>query len=238
MIQRLIALIPMLAICLWAADFWKEKPYTEWSQKEIEKMVTDSPWGDRFSVKTGQKGRIDPGASAGPTSRVRGAVGKGDPVVVGELTVPVVLSWYSALPIKQAVVLLQLGSEAESSPQAQAFLNREEEFYILRVTGLPGSARRTIADEGVEKILAESTLKTKRKDREPLHPMQLQDPAAASARKGKGAAPVDLYFLFSREETFDIDQDKELEFQTKIGPISVKRSFKLKDMVFEGKLEL
>jgi hypothetical protein len=27
-----------------AQDFWKKKPYTEWSEKECRRLLEDSPW--------------------------------------------------------------------------------------------------------------------------------------------------------------------------------------------------
>ncbi len=65
------------------------------------------------------------------------------------------------------------------------------------------------------------------------------------ARGGKGfgrggqGGGFDIYFLFPRSEVFDVDKDKELKFESRINDrIKLKKSFKLKDMVYNGKLEL
>ena len=56
---------------------------------------------------------------------------------------------------------------------------------------------------------------------------------------GLSGSTFDLYYLFSRDEVFDIDKDKELKFETHIGDnITLKKTFKLKDMVYDGKLEM
>jgi hypothetical protein len=34
----------LAGVALIAADFWEERPFTEWSDKDVEKMLTDSPW--------------------------------------------------------------------------------------------------------------------------------------------------------------------------------------------------
>ena len=45
---------PMAALCvvfsgvLWAADFWQQKEYTAWSQKDCEQMLTKSPWAYQY----------------------------------------------------------------------------------------------------------------------------------------------------------------------------------------------
>lgn len=47
---RSIAIASLSAAALWAADFWESKSYTEWSQKEVDKLMTASPWGQKVSV--------------------------------------------------------------------------------------------------------------------------------------------------------------------------------------------
>ncbi len=58
---------------------------------------------------------------------------------------------------------------------------------------------------------------------------------------GRGAfgnlATFDLYMLFPRDAAYTVD-DKEVEFRTKIGKINIRRKFKFKDMVYNGKLEM
>src|SRR5580704_15090042 len=39
-----------LGVCLWAADFWQTKPYTEWSDKDIQKIETSSPWSKQVPI--------------------------------------------------------------------------------------------------------------------------------------------------------------------------------------------
>src|SRR5206468_269342 len=44
-------------------------------------------------------------------------------------------------------------------------------------------------------------------------------------------------FLFPRTSDLSLD-DKEVVFQTAMGPMAVKSTFKLKDMTYQGKLQL
>ena len=48
---------------------------------------------------------------------------------------------------------------------------------------------------------------------------------------------VDIVFAFPRSAAFTLD-DKEVEFSTKLGDVALKYKFRLKDMVYNGKLEL
>jgi hypothetical protein len=48
---RLLTLFLFIAgLALWAADIWVAKPYTEWTEKDLAKIMTDSPWAKKVSV--------------------------------------------------------------------------------------------------------------------------------------------------------------------------------------------
>ncbi len=60
------------AVLLFAADFWEKKPYTEWTEKEARRVVTDSPWARNANVTfgggvgdTGEGGMGRPGGGMG-----------------------------------------------------------------------------------------------------------------------------------------------------------------------------
>src|SRR5277367_3390907 len=71
--KKITPLLLGLGICLWAADFWQTKPYTDWSDKETQKIETNSPWSKQVSLAL-------PGGGRGPdTGRgKRGGAGGGD----------------------------------------------------------------------------------------------------------------------------------------------------------------
>ncbi len=37
-------------ISVWAADFWQSKPYTDWTDKETQKIETTSPWSKQVVI--------------------------------------------------------------------------------------------------------------------------------------------------------------------------------------------
>ena len=39
-----------------AADVWETKPFTEWSDKEVEKLLIDSPWAGKASLTHAREG--------------------------------------------------------------------------------------------------------------------------------------------------------------------------------------
>ncbi len=69
----LTLLMFMAALMLWAADVWV-KPYTDWTDKDIQKIMTDSPWAKKVSVAFENGGR---GGAPGGGGGGGGGGGKG-----------------------------------------------------------------------------------------------------------------------------------------------------------------
>ena len=55
----------LLTISLWAADFWQSKPFGEWSDKDVQKMLDNSPWSKPVSVGTDLVPPSDTGKKGG-----------------------------------------------------------------------------------------------------------------------------------------------------------------------------
>jgi hypothetical protein len=62
-------------------------------------------------------------------------------------------------------------------------------------------------------------------------------PALTPEKVEHGRDGTSLLFTFPRTSPISLD-DKEVEFVTRIGAMEVRRRFKLKDMVYQGKLAL
>ena len=239
MIKKLALLSLGVTAGLWAADFWA-KPYTDWTDKELQSMISDSPWADRMAVETGQRGAIG------------NADDKGGPMQ-GNLTTPITVVWRTALPIRQALARLQFGSEATTNPAGKALLENEQAVSVVLMSGLPGMFRTEGADTA--KLVADTTIKVKGKP--DVHPTDVQMTGGAAAApagrggpggpggpgggkggaKGGGGGTFDLIMIFPKNAGLTVD-DKELEFATKVGKMSIRKKFKLKDMVYNGKLEM
>jgi hypothetical protein len=228
--KKLFAALFVFALCLAAADFWA-KPYTEWSDKDLQKMITNSPWARPFSVG----GPAAPSDSGAPTPLSEGGGGRGGRGGGGGApgggapggggpSATIVARWQTALPVKQAFVRLKYGAEAATSPDAKKLLEREETTYSIVLSGPFGPFLRTGSPETLKKGLMElSSLSAKGKD--------------AGKPTDVEIGAKDMLFAFPRSAAFTVD-DKEVEFSTKLGDIGVKYKFKLKDMVYNGKLEM
>jgi len=132
----------------------------------------------------------------------------------------------SALPVKQAMVRSQYGEEAGTAEEGQKFINRTETHYVVGVSGFPARIAQA-AQREPDRLKQGAFLK--RKGKENIFPEDLQ------VRGGEQEAEVIL--IFPRTEAITL-ADKDVELQMAMGPLTVKRKFKLKDMVYNDKLEL
>jgi hypothetical protein len=243
--KRFCVLFLLLVLSLCAADFWQSRPFTEWSDKEVQKMMTNSPWARPISLSMGGGapappvlgrgggGDTSPGDSGAPPpiSEGGGRGGRGgggfDAGVGTALpAINAVVRWQTALPVKQVVTRIRYGSEVATSAEAKKFLDREETSYIICVSGLPATTIMGDEEKVKDALKGQASLTVKGKDK--IQPSDVQ------LSRGKG---VDIYFIFPKTAPFTLD-DKEVEFSSKVGAVSVKCKFRLKDMVFNGKLAL
>jgi hypothetical protein len=77
-----------------AADFWNSKPYSKWSNDDVERMRTDSPWAHTTTLRTGTLS----GRGSNPNA-------VNDSAIEPRITYAVAIR--SALPVRQANVRLR-----------------------------------------------------------------------------------------------------------------------------------
>ena len=134
-----------------------------------------------------------------------------------------VARWQSALPVKQAFLRQKYGEKLDSTPEAKQLLDRQEETYVIILSGNlrplmkgdPATLKKAISDM--------TSLSAKGK--EPVKPMDVQIDKSQ------------IVFLFAKTSPFSLD-DKEVDFSTKLADVVLKYKYRLKDMVYNGKLEL
>src|SRR5471032_1908170 len=100
------ALVWMLgAASLAAANFWDAKTYNEWSDKEVEQMLSDSPWARKLSVVIPIPPRAsdDNLAGRGGASDDGGGRGGRGGFPVPSPQLKLVITWRSAQPVRQAL---------------------------------------------------------------------------------------------------------------------------------------
>ncbi|HMD48352.1 MAG TPA: hypothetical protein VKG79_04610 [Bryobacteraceae bacterium] len=234
------------AVCLFAADPWQSKPYTQWSEKDVQKILSSSPWarpvaisGVAPPVDAGATGRgesanrppgMDPTTGPGamqPNGQEGGRDRMGDVYSPGAATnssFVLTVLWESAMPVKQALARRKLGAEAATSPDAKKFLDANDN-YLITVSGLtPELVRPPLAKS---EILKRTALSAKGKDA--LHATDIVINPSGKVKEA--------IFVFPKTTRFTLE-DKDVEFSTQLGSVEVKSKFHLKDMVVNGALEL
>lgn len=228
-IPGLLLALGVGAASLWAADFWTAKPFSDWTDKEALKLTQNSPWAKEYSIAMpGGAGGADPSGKGGGAGRGRGG---GD--LSGDATAPMggainlYIRWQSAMPIKEANVRLKYKGEAATSAEAKAILDTAEPAYVVIIEGLNRGMVRGAADDVKKELMAQTELVIK--GREPLRPIDFR-------LAGEGMR-VNAVFAFPKTVPITLEE-KEVEFDSKVGTITIKQKFTLKAMVFKDKLEL
>jgi hypothetical protein len=221
--KKTAGLLFLFAFCLMAADFW-QKPYTEWSDKDIPKLIANSPWAHSASVSMGGP---PPDFGGGGGGGRGGGGGGGDAPVPGIREPEVIARWQSALPIRQAFVRLKFGAEAGKSEDAKKYLEKEQTSYEIVLSGPLGGFLRGKPEDTAKSLSEVTFLSTK--DKGMVKPISIE--------VGKPGPSMDILIAFPRTMPFTAD-DKEVEFSTKLGTAKVSIKFRLKDMVYNGKLEM
>ena len=245
---RLWIVLAAAALLLDAEDFWIKKPFTEWSEKDASKLLASSPWSHGVTLGGGaeEPGRAvtggNPAAMPSDNSMTGAAIGTGGPGNPGgapvdrgagrerpgggqSATVTLHVRWLSALPVRQALVISRLGREQLDSEQARKFLQQNPGYYVVAIVGIPPQMAAGISDERLAAMAKDATLL--RKGKNPI--------TAESAQKLTDEPG--FAFLFPKTGAIR-DDDKEVEFVSRLGALELKSKFKLKDMMFGGKLEL
>ena len=157
------------ATMLFAADFWKTKDSSQWTDDEVSKILSDSPWARAKTVQPqrpqsqqrgmGRRGGFGfpggglgggypgggggyPGGGGGGGSYPSSGGNNGDPSQYEPMNLTI--RWASAAPIQQA--LMRQGALA--SDELKAVAASTEKYYVITVLGLrmprPRSSSSTV----------------------------------------------------------------------------------------------
>ena len=246
-------LAPTLGLSsLTAAEFWEKKKFFEWDAREVARMLSTSPWAKDFTVYLGDfggergggggggagggggRGRRGGGGSAAvPDASVGidgGDTGGGEMgglAAVGPGGVPLVMRWQSALPVREAIARRRFGAQAGTSKEAADILSARQSVYIVGIEGLPAGA----LTGGVDEFIANAEIRVKNVP--PIRPLQVKSEA-------RGSTTV-IYLFFPKEQAgahIITPADGEVEVTLNLASGRISRKFKLKEMLYAGKLEL
>ena len=219
----------------------KMKPWTEWSKKDAEKILNDSPWAQTQIATDTSEMTYRPTITGTTADRSvsdrteRGAVNQ-------EVFVKYRIRFLSAKPIRQAfarmIEIEQKQPDSKLLEQLRTFVDRSFDEYIVVAVGFESSDQRFSGPvmQEINSAVA-STLKNstylERKDGKRLFLMDYRAPI----NDGMGAK-----FVFPRMvdgQAFIQPDSGEVRFFAEVGKkVKLDMRFKVSDMALEGRLEL
>jgi hypothetical protein len=223
----------------------KQKPWTEWSKKDVEKTLTDSAWGQTQSE--GSSEQSSSGGSSAVTQVAAPRAADRDINRAGESgeakpssLVKYHVRFLSAKPVRAAfarmVLLTKNQADEALTQQLQGFIDRDFNDYIVVSVGVQVADQRmtpavmraftTATTESLQK-----NVYLERKDGKKLYLMEYRAPV----EDGMGAK-----FVFPR--TMDgqpfLSQDDTVRFVAQLNEkVKLNTRYKLSDMLYDGKLE-
>jgi hypothetical protein len=235
----------ILLLCAGAAVAQKTKPWTEWSDKDADKVLNDSGWGqtqtesDSSSQQSSQTSAITSTTAARREDSNISAAAK---IESGEKKDASVVHYYvrflTAKPIRAAFVRkveLQK-APADKVAQMRAFVECDfGDFVVITVT-MDGNDRKkmTAAAQsltGATAAILKATTYLERKDGKRVELLDYRAPT----QDGLGAK-----FVFPRiVEGLPLigENTGEVRFVAELGKVKIVRRFKVSEMMYEGKLE-
>ena len=235
-------LVVLMSACLALAQ--KQKPWTEWTKKDVDKTLNDSAWGQTQSEGGASSSQSSDSAVtqvAAPRSSDRqlsrqGESGEGKPVNY----VKYYVRFLSAKPVRAAFARQVLLSKAEPdealTTQLQGFVDRDFSEYIVVSVGVEVGDQRMAgpimqAFSGANTEALQKTVYLERKDGKKLFLMDYRPPV----QDGMGAK-----FIFKRAvdgQPF-LSENDNVRFVAQLNEkMKLDTRYKLSNMLFDGKLE-
>jgi hypothetical protein len=235
-------LLVCFALALFAANAvaQKEKPWTEWSEKEAVRVMTDSAWAQSQTESTEA-----PPADSGITPkqpRNLSSTGSGESgETLGKknagLSANYHVAFLTAKPVRQAFIrYLELKTPetpADKVAERRAFIDRDFGDYIVVTLKLDGNDQNKLrpANQSLsgDPKAFKDTAYLERKDGKRVSLMDYRAPDQFGAK-----------FIFPRTlegKPFLDANSGEVRVFLEIGKTKLSRRFKVADMMYDGKLE-
>jgi hypothetical protein len=249
-VLALSAGILTLAVAAFAGDVWKDKPYESWDQKDVQKILNDSPWGQSLEIQggandaptafspTGDAAHRD--QSLGSQTNSDAKAGMGGPQPAGNSgsnpasqgtssgggggSQKFVARWVSARTMREALVRFD---ELNGKPPADAAqrISTTRENYELVLLGTNLRAFQAAGEDALKNSMYLETKKTHQK----ISPLKVQ-----LAKDPDGNRVVAVLLEFPKKEangeaTIATDE-KGVDFIAEAGKTKLKFHFDLAKM--------
>lgn len=221
-------------VAVYASDVWKDKEFDKWDQKDVDKILKDSPWTKQVQYGGGGTGSMEapwtqPGSESARVAdtstggRNSAANGTSGSAGMGAATAFFV-RWYSSRTIREAMARQR---EMKGTPVEEARKGLETEMDTYEIV-LQSTNLNTFGKEGEASLKEHSYLMLKsNKDK--------VAPSRVIVQKGTGDRVVAVVYDFPRksasgEPTIGAGE-KGVEFYTKAGSTPLTVSFDVSKMV-------
>ena len=241
--MRVVSACFVVVLLLSAVVAQKQKPWTEWSKKDVEKTLNDSAWGQTQSEGGQQSGGTESAITqvAAPRAADRDINRQGES---GETKPSTLVKYHvrflSAKPVRAAfarMVLLAKSQPDEAlTTQLQGFIDRDFSDYIVVSVGvevgdqkMAAPVMRAFSAATTEEL--QKNVYLERKDGKKLYLMEYRAPV----EDGMGAK-----FVFPRKfegQPFLSENDSVRFFAQMNERMKLNTRYKLSDMLYDGKLE-
>jgi len=217
---------------LFASDsgFWNKKDPSEWNHEEIEQLTTKSPWAKEVTASEPNQGMSQRGTGGGGGGGWGGMGGGGGMGRRGGMGRPPMsqsfkgtVRWESAKPVMEAL--------------KQDFPKEFAGRYIISVSGFPlngGQRRQQTQDDDSSQSIQDQLDRLKQVTF--LEPKGRRDAQPGVVQQPVSAAYGTVWFGFDRDFLNLKAEDKEADFTTQFGRLTIKAKFNLKDMLYHGEL--
>ena len=242
---KLVLLMCMVLAALASAGFAQkaDKPWTEWSKEEVQKLLESSPWAQvQNDTDTSQQffsPTSDPGlngAKANSTTESRQAQGATNQAV----SVKYFVRFFSARPIRQALIrqlLLKQKPPEEAFARMRQFAEVKSENSIIVTVTFESTDQRSgnkvmqAFNSAITSTLKNNTY-LQRNDGKQVFLEEYVPPG----KDGFGARFI--FLRFPDEKPFVDAKTTELRFVAQFSnDIKIDRRFKLANMMYQGELE-
>lgn len=242
---KLLCAALIIGLSIVAISAQQTKPWSEWSKKDVEKTLNDSPWAQTQVETDTSEMTYSPTISQTTTARredtrIAEASRTESGAKNSAMSVKYRVRLLSAKPIREAlartVLSAQQGENPELAAQLQGFVDRDFNEYVVVAVTVEASDQRYSApiaqafNSATAEILKNKTY-LERKDGKRLFLMDYRPPS----NDGMGAK-----FVFARsvEGAPFVGEADNLRFVAEVNDkVKLNVRYKIADMKYNGKLE-
>jgi hypothetical protein len=219
----------------------KMKPWTEWSEKDINKILNDSAWGQTQTEANTSEMFYSPTQSGGNPPDSSGGSGANNRAAQGALNQATYINYrirlLTAKPIRQALARRAQIQNPQLAERLKAFAEQQTDEYVVVAVDYDSTDRRLSGPSmqifnSVNTASLKNNTYLENKDGKRLFLQQY----IAPINDGMGAK-----FVFPRtlnNELFVNEQSGFLRFYSEMAKnLKLNMRFKIADMMYDGKLE-